>query len=130
MCIQWTCFNIIWLFQDKILSFFEKCDKNLKKMTYKSKNKKVIIDHDRTRTCNPQIRSLVPYPLGHMVSLYQIDDNFLNNKSVFQSMLQYNIKNIIKCLWTLTLILCFKIEVFDQQFLPTCAMILFSFVFC
>ena len=25
------------------------------------------IDHDRTRTCNPQIRSLVPYPLGHMV---------------------------------------------------------------
>ena len=24
-------------------------------------------DHDRTRTCNPQIRSLVPYPLGHMV---------------------------------------------------------------
>ena len=26
-------------------------------------------DHDRTRTCNPQIRSLVPYPLGHMVLL-------------------------------------------------------------
>ena len=25
------------------------------------------IDRDRTRTCNPQIRSLVPYPLGHMV---------------------------------------------------------------
>ena len=24
-----------------------------------------IIDRDRTRTCNPQIRSLVPYPLGH-----------------------------------------------------------------
>ena len=23
------------------------------------------IDRDRTRTCNPQIRSLVPYPLGH-----------------------------------------------------------------
>ena len=22
-------------------------------------------DRDRTRTCNPQIRSLVPYPLGH-----------------------------------------------------------------
>ncbi len=21
--------------------------------------------HDRTRTCNPQIRRLVPYPLGH-----------------------------------------------------------------
>ena len=26
-------------------------------------------DHDRTRTCNPQIRSLVPYPLGHTVSV-------------------------------------------------------------
>ena len=25
------------------------------------------IDRDRTRTCNPQIRSLVPYPLGHTV---------------------------------------------------------------
>ena len=25
-------------------------------------------DRDRTRTCNPQIRSLVPYPLGHTVS--------------------------------------------------------------
>ena len=23
------------------------------------------IERDRTRTCNPQIRSLVPYPLGH-----------------------------------------------------------------
>ena len=27
------------------------------------------IDRDRTRTCNPQIRSLVPYPLGHTVSV-------------------------------------------------------------
>ena len=26
-------------------------------------------DHDRTRTCNPQIRSLVPYPLGHIATL-------------------------------------------------------------
>ena len=25
-------------------------------------------DRDRTRTCNPQIRSLVPYPLGHMAN--------------------------------------------------------------
>ena len=23
-------------------------------------------ENDRTRTCNPQIRSLVPYPLGHI----------------------------------------------------------------
>ena len=27
--------------------------------------KKYFYDRDRTRTCNPQIRSLVPYPLGH-----------------------------------------------------------------
>ena len=26
-------------------------------------------DPDRTRTCNPQIRSLVPYPLGHRTLL-------------------------------------------------------------
>ena len=26
---------------------------------------KILFDRDRTRTCNPQIRSLMPYPLGH-----------------------------------------------------------------
>ena len=31
---------------------------------------KKVIDRDRTRTCNPQIRSLVPYPLGHTVSYW------------------------------------------------------------
>ena len=34
----------------------------------KTCNKFKRIDRDRTRTCNPQIRSLVPYPLGHTVS--------------------------------------------------------------
>ena len=28
-----------------------------------------IFDRDRTRTCNPQIRGLVPYPLGHTTLL-------------------------------------------------------------
>ena len=28
-----------------------------------------ITDHGRTRTCNPQIRSLVPYPLGHAATV-------------------------------------------------------------
>ena len=32
------------------------------------------IDRDRTRTCNPQIRSLVPYPLGHTVSAIGVDE--------------------------------------------------------
>ena len=31
----------------------------------KKKKKKELTDRDRTRTCNPQIRSLMPYPLGH-----------------------------------------------------------------
>ena len=31
-------------------------------------------DRDRTRPCNPQIRSLVPYPLGHTASVF-IEDN-------------------------------------------------------
>ena len=35
------------------------------------KQMKNIFEHDRTRTCNPQIRSLVPYPLGHMVLVVQ-----------------------------------------------------------
>ncbi len=30
--------------------------------------KKKFNDHGRTRTCNPQIRSLMPYPLGHAAS--------------------------------------------------------------
>ena len=33
---------------------------------------KYSIDLDRTRTCNPQIRSLVPYPLGHKVSWWKL----------------------------------------------------------
>ena len=40
--------------------------KSRKKAPVGAKN---VIDRDRTRTCNPQIRSLVPYPLGHTVSL-------------------------------------------------------------
>ena len=31
----------------------------------KRKKEKKSFERDRTRTCNPQIRSLVPYPLGH-----------------------------------------------------------------
>ena len=32
---------------------------------------KEFIAPDRTRICNPQIRSLVPYPLGHRSSLVE-----------------------------------------------------------
>ena len=39
----------------------------MKKMYFCNERKKVDLDLDRTRTCNPQIRSLVPYPLGHKV---------------------------------------------------------------
>ena len=32
----------------------------------------MIFDRDRTRTCNPQIRSLVPYPLGHTTTVNEL----------------------------------------------------------
>ena len=34
------------------------------------------IDRGRTRTCNPQIRSLVPYPLGHTASVMEVKDQW------------------------------------------------------
>ncbi len=37
-------------------------------------------DPGRTRTCNPQIRSLVPYPLGHRASCYE--SNVASNPSL------------------------------------------------
>ena len=33
---------------------------------------KSSVDRDRTRTCNPQIRSLMPYPLGHTAAVGKI----------------------------------------------------------
>ena len=44
------------------------------KILIKSK-KKFYIDRDRTRTCNPQIRSLMPYPLGHTAAGYKRTTN-------------------------------------------------------
>merc|ERR1711867_140456 len=49
-------------------SFFLPINFFKEKTNCKAKDKRSKrIDRDRTRTCNPQIRSLVPYPLGHMV---------------------------------------------------------------
>ena len=48
------------------------CPKNW----YVMKKDKKLTDHDRTQTCNPHIRSLVPYPLGHMVIWYNNRLNF------------------------------------------------------
>ena len=42
-------------------------------------------DRDRTRTCNPQIRSLVPYPLGHTV-LHELSVNFNSNITLLRSL--------------------------------------------
>ena len=53
------------------------------------KQMKNIFEHDRTRTCNPQIRSLVPYPLGHMNSLLEKNENRLSISKLFRTMLQY-----------------------------------------
>ena len=53
-------------------------------MYHLQKNKN--FERDRTRTCNPQIRSLVPYPLGH--TPYAGEENF--NKLKFYN---YDITN-------------------------------------
>ena len=37
---------------------------------------KKVFDRGRTRTCNPQIRSLVPYPLGHTASVMEVKDQW------------------------------------------------------
>ena len=46
------------------------------------------IDRDRTRTCNPQIRSLVPYPLGHTVLLVHPTSLRTQSHQKKQAMLQ------------------------------------------
>ena len=46
------------------------------------------VDRDRTRTCNPQIRSLVPYPLGHTVSCLGWISPIASNFASYQYMLQ------------------------------------------
>ena len=34
-------------------------------------------DHDRTQTCNPQIQSLMPYPLGHMAHMVTMSSSLI-----------------------------------------------------
>jgi hypothetical protein len=41
---------------------------------------KVKDDPGRTRTCNPQIRSLVPYPLGHRACCFNVNMSNLYTK--------------------------------------------------
>ena len=41
----------------------------------KAEEKHTCCDRDRTRTCNPQIRSLMPYPLGHTAAAYPASNN-------------------------------------------------------
>ena len=45
-------------------------------------------DRGRTRTCNPQIRSLVPYPLGHTAPLGQILRIEWRRSKMWQNVLQ------------------------------------------
>ena len=47
------------------------------------------VDRDRTRTCNPQIRSLVPYPLGHTVSYDSMTSPIRPSPAQYQNALQY-----------------------------------------
>ena len=50
------------------------------------------IDRDRTRTCNPQIRSLVPYPLGHTVLCVGWISPITPSVASHQNMLQSSVK--------------------------------------
>ena len=61
------CSGKLWAFEKLILL--------TKRITFILKKiwKKDCTDRDRTRTCNPQIRSLMPYPLGHTA---QVEINF------------------------------------------------------
>ena len=47
----------------------QELDENTKKNVNSTPSEKNT-DRDRTRTCNPQIRSLMPYPLGHTTPSY------------------------------------------------------------
>ena len=51
-------------------------------LLYKALQKqgKKKFDRDRTRTCNPQIRSLMPYPLGHTTLSFLLCLTFSNSK--------------------------------------------------
>ena len=51
-------------------------------------------DRDRTRTCNPQIRSLVPYPLGHTTHVNINQKCSEQSERKFQSRLQYMVLNV------------------------------------
>ena len=50
--------------------------------------KKKDSDRDRTRTCNLQIRSLAPYPLGHTVSYWPLTLPVKPTSALYQTMLQ------------------------------------------
>ena len=50
-----------------------------------------IFNRDGTRTRNPQIRSLVPYPLGHTVLLNIRQIYLFQISGKFRSCLQYSI---------------------------------------
>ena len=94
---RWFCegeVGLNWLHSLKIISFdrfllqflvlviLKNCEKNNKCYTLTSTTLKYVgnyqkkrnFDLDRTRTCNPQIRSLMPYPLGHKAAI--LNNNF------------------------------------------------------
>ena len=60
----------------KLLPWKSSCWLQAKRRQIQKQNKKKCIERDRTRTCNPQIRSLMPYPLGHTPSRVSGRDKF------------------------------------------------------
>ena len=58
---------------------------------------KKTIDRDRTRTCNPQIRSLVPYPLGHTTHVDLTFQSCLKSSSNGRAKFSTNLQTRLKC---------------------------------
>ena len=81
--------SIFLWYHQKIDNIIYSCES----LKYGHKINKISLEHDRTRTCNPQIRSLVPYPLGHtpllLVTYSSMKENYLLLKGkIFQHWLK------------------------------------------
>ena len=61
------CINKILLISVRTNDFYDDGWKKIFSWKKKKKEKKIILDRDRIRTCNLRIRSPTPYPLGHTV---------------------------------------------------------------
>ena len=82
---HWLC--LAWTWDSALTGASKRLVSNTENF-YTKMIKRFFFDRDRTRTCNPQIRSLVPYPLGHTTFVTTIEHNVCLILATFQSRLQ------------------------------------------